>query len=120
MSSRRAHAVALAVALAAAGCDLSITVCELPERDNVCDGDGDCLLAYCGVSCCPCELVASRRQFEGTYCMVEVGEGFEAARRECREARETSCEGVSCTGAAVCPHPSRAACRDGRCVAAYD
>jgi hypothetical protein len=100
------------------GCDLDITVCELPESDNVCEGDSDCLLVYCGVECCPCERVASRRQLEGTYCMVPVEEGFEAARRECREAREKSCEDADC-GLGVCPHPRSAVCEDGMCVAAY-
>ena len=106
------------VAAATAGCD--ITVCELDERDNTCEDDGDCLLAFCGTNCCPCELVASRRQFDSTYCMVEVGEGFDTARRECQEARETICEGVVCTGAVACPHPTRARCDEGRCVPAYD
>jgi hypothetical protein len=109
---------ALLAALALSGCE--ITVCELPEEDNVCDDDADCLLAFCGTNCCPCEMVVSRRQLEGTYCMVPVAEGFEAAREECREARETVCEGVSCTGLSACPHPRRARCDGGRCVAAYD
>ncbi len=102
------------------GCD-DITVCALPESDNGCHGDGDCLLVYCGISCCPCEWVASRGQFDQTYCMVEVGEGFTKARSACSEARDTACDGVSCTGANACPHPTRARCdEEGRCVAAYD
>lgn len=108
---------ALAAGLAIAGCE--VTVCELPESENVCSGDSDCLLAYCGTNCCPCEIPVSRRQFEGTYCMVDVRDGFEAARRECREARETICEGVVCTGLTACPHPTRARCDGGRCVAGY-
>ncbi len=91
--------------------------CELREEDNVCEDDSDCLLAYCGVSCCPCELAVSRRQFEGTYCMATVTEGFEVARDLCEEARDLACEDVSCTGANACPHPTRAVCEGGRCHA---
>jgi hypothetical protein len=102
-------------------CDLDITVCELPEEDNVCSGPEDCMLLYCGVECCPCPRPASRRQFEGTYCMVPIEEGVSAARQECREAREKNCDGVECRGLTACPSPpTRAACRDGRCQAAYD
>ena len=104
---------------ALAGCDLEITVCELPESLNTCGGDGDCFLVYCGVECCPCERVASARQFEETYCMVRASAGHTAAREECQEARDTNCEGVSCTGVNACPHPVDAVCEDGRCVAAY-
>lgn len=110
--------LAVAAGLAVAGCE--ITVCELNEEDNVCDDDGDCLLAYCGTNCCPCEIPVSRRQFESTYCMVEASEGFDAARRECREARETVCEDVDCRGTTVCPRPTRARCDGGHCVGAYD
>lgn len=91
--------------------------CELPEEDNLCDGDGDCLLAYCGVSCCACEVAVSRRQFEGTYCMATVDQGFEVARDLCEEARDMVCDGVSCGGASACPHPVRAVCEEGRCHA---
>jgi hypothetical protein len=103
-------------ALLLAGCGRE-GACELPEGDNTCEGDGDCLLAYCGVSCCPCELAVSRTQFEGTYCMATVEEGFEIARDLCQEARDLACDGVSCSGASACPHPTRAVCEDGRCHA---
>lgn len=102
-----------------AGCDPEITVCELPEELNVCEDDDDCLLVYCGVNCCPCEVVASRDQFEETYCMVDIVEGFDRARSYCEEARDTVCDDVSCTGANPCPHPRDAACDDGHCVAVY-
>jgi len=106
-----------ALLLVFAGCDPDISVCELPEELNVCEDDGDCLLVYCGVNCCPCEIAASQDQFDETYCMVRVEDGFEAARRHCEEARDTACEGVSCTGVNACPHPTAAVCDDGRCTA---
>jgi hypothetical protein len=99
------------------GCDPDISVCELPEDLNVCDGDGDCLLAYCGIDCCECERVASVRQFDETYCMATVDDGYETARRQCQEARDTVCGDGACTS--PCPHPTRAACEDGHCVARY-
>lgn len=111
--------VALWCGLACASACRDITVCELPDEDNQCSADSDCLLVFCGVSCCPCERVASRRQFEGTYCMVIVDKGFDAARRQCTEAREKTCDGVVCTGVQACPHPLGARCEGGRCVAAY-
>lgn len=110
----------LGVLVIIAGCDPEITVCELPEELNVCEVDDDCLLVYCGVNCCPCEVVASRDQFEETYCMVDIVEGFDRARSYCEEARETVCDpDGSCTGANPCAHPRDAACDDGHCVAAY-
>jgi hypothetical protein len=112
----RLGTAAAAVAVLAAvplGCDTSdVTVCELPEELNTCAGDGDCSLAYCGVECCPCERVASRRQLDETYCM---GDEFGIAREACEEARTLACGGVDCL-ASPCPHPTRAACESGRCV----
>ncbi len=90
--------------------------CYLPEEDNRCSGDDDCLLAYCGVSCCPCEIAVSRTQFENTFCMATIADGFEIARDSCEEARETVCDGVSCMDQ-PCPHPTRAVCDEGLCHA---
>ena len=108
--------VCFAALLLLGGCDRE-GACELHDEDNVCSGDGDCLLAYCGVNCCPCELAISQRQFDGTYCLASVTEGFAIARDRCQEARDLSCEGFSCTGANPCPHPTRAVCEDGHCHA---
>lgn len=96
-------------------CD-DITVCELPESLNTCEGHDECFLVYCGVECCPCKRVASENQFDETYCMVKIEDGFDAARRQCQEAREKSCDGVECGGIAACPQPVKAECREGRCV----
>lgn len=98
------------------GCDADdISVCELPESLNTCEGDDDCLLVYCGVECCPCERVASRRQLDETYCMDDR---FDFAREACEEARQQVCEGVSCIDN-PCPHFAGARCEGGICVAAY-
>jgi hypothetical protein len=99
------------------GCDPDVSVCELPEELNVCENDDDCLIAYCGIDCCSCERVASVQQFDETYCMARFDEGYAAARSLCQEARDTVCGDGACT--TPCPHPHRAACDGGRCVAAY-
>jgi hypothetical protein len=104
-------------ALAAAGCEPDISVCELPDELNTCENDDDCLIAYCGIDCCRCERVASTRQFDETYCMATLADGYEAARSLCQEARDTVCSGEPCTN--PCPHPQRAVCDGGRCVAGY-
>ena len=104
----------LVLSLLVSGCDRSdISVCELPDDLNTCEDDSDCVLVYCGVECCPCERVASRRQLDETYCM---GDDFGVARQACEEARELACDGVDCM-ANPCPHPTRAVCDNGICVA---
>jgi hypothetical protein len=118
MKLNNAAASVLGALVIVAGCEPDITVCELPEELNTCEDDNDCLLAYCGVNCCPCEVVASREQFEETYCMVDIVEGFDRARTYCEEARDTVCDGVDCIGT-PCPHPRGAACDGGQCVAVY-
>jgi len=99
-----------------ASCDLDINVCDLREADNSCSDDDDCVLVLCGVSCCACELVASRRQLDEAYCMVEAREGLAAARDRCQEARDTICDSVNCS-LEPCPHPTAAVCEAGRCSA---
>jgi hypothetical protein len=102
------------------GCDPEVSVCELPEHLNTCDGDGDCLLTYCLINCCPCPVAASRRQYDETYCMIDVDDvnDYSVAREYCEEARDQVCEGVSCRDN-PCPYFTRAICDDGLCVAGY-
>lgn len=103
-----------------AACDPEVSVCELPENLNTCESNGDCLLAYCLINCCPCPVAVSQRQYDETYCMTAVDDvdDYDVAREYCEEARERVCEDVSCTDN-PCPYFNRAVCEDGICVAGY-
>lgn len=88
------------------------SVCEYKEEDNVCKGDEDCLIAYCGVDCCACPVILSKKQFNSTYCMAE---SYSEARGLCKEAREKRCEDVDCSSQ-ICPHPKGTKCENNKCI----
>jgi hypothetical protein len=99
------------VVVVLAGCTIPDKLCDTVAGDNTCDGDGDCVRAFCAAECDNCRKVYSRKQAERAYCLVIVGDSIPS---RCREAYEDlSCDPTP----PVCPEEgAEARCVDGECV----
>lgn len=98
------------LALAQVGCPPDLPVCDPDPADNICFGDGDCVLGYCATECCYCPRAYARTQLDGTWCLTEYGTTTEIA--DCRSGRADRCAG---TGPCVCAYNVEAWCNAGRC-----
>lgn len=105
-----ALAFAAGIALAQAGCPPDLPVCDPDPADNVCFGDGDCVLAYCATDCCNCPVAYSRRQLDGTWCLTEYGTTPPIA--DCLQGRTERCAGHA---PCVCAYNVEAWCDAGHC-----
>jgi len=104
-----ARSALLLAAACAAACTVPDKVCETDDEDNVCSGDGDCVMAFCAAECHACPKVYARRQLEEAWCLTEEGQ---TARSRCAQASSLDCT----PGPTVCPRGVVAACEGGRCV----
>jgi hypothetical protein len=103
-------AAGLGLGWGSAGCIGEIRVCEIDPADNVCGGDGDCVLAYCATDCCPCPNAYSASQVGRTYCLTRQGE---TPLTECLTGRQSRCGESPFCG--PCVYDIEPWCNGGRC-----
>jgi hypothetical protein len=93
-----------------AGC-IPDKLCDTVSKDNKCDSNTDCVVAFCAADCDNCRVVVSQKQADRAYCLVIDGEEIPS---RCREAwEELDC---NTTLPPICPPPGDPRCIDGECV----
>ena len=98
------------VGLSLAGC-IPDQLCDTVDKDNTCDSDNDCVVAYCAADCDNCRVVVSEKQADRAYCLIIDGDDIPS---RCREAyNELNCNS---TLPPICPPPGTPRCQEGRCV----
>lgn len=106
---KRITLIALLALLFGAGC-IPDKLCETVEKDNRCDSNADCVVAFCAADCDNCRVVVSRKQADRAYCLIVEGEDVPD---RCREAYEDlNCSSVP----PICPPPGNPVCDGGKCI----